>query len=66
MAAVPKPAGSDALINLIYQHLKDSGFEKAANALKKQIPKVPSRFLFSRYTVALSLFQIREWEHCFE
>lgn len=60
MASVPKPAISDALINLIYQHLKDNGFDKAANVLKKHIPKVLLLFLtftvFIIYSRMITLF----------
>uniref|UniRef100_A0A671RSK7 Uncharacterized protein n=1 Tax=Sinocyclocheilus anshuiensis TaxID=1608454 RepID=A0A671RSK7_9TELE len=33
-------ASQDELINLIYHHLKDSGYKKAANVLRKQAPQV--------------------------
>jgi len=33
-------ATQDELINLIYHHLKDNGYQKAAHVLKKHAPKV--------------------------
>ncbi len=33
-------ASQDELINLIYHHLKDNGYKKAANVLRKYTPQV--------------------------
>ncbi len=33
-------ASQDELINLIYHHLKDNGYKKAANVLRKHAPQV--------------------------
>ncbi|XP_051506247.1 muscle M-line assembly protein unc-89 isoform X2 [Myxocyprinus asiaticus] len=49
-------ASQDELINLIYRHLKDNGYKKAANVLRKHAPQVETE------EVKASLSEIfKEW-----